>query len=69
MTAGDGNCLFRSISHQLYGTEEHHMPIRLLCMRYIRNEGAFFQDYVTEAIEDYVQMKAQSGQWGDDVEI
>lgn len=45
------------------------MPIRLLCMRYIRNEGAFFQDYVTEAIEDYVQMKAQSGQWGDDVEI
>ena len=51
------------------GTEEHHLPIRLLCMRYILNERAFFQDYVTDEIENYARIKSEPGQWGDDVEI
>ena len=34
-TASDGNCLFRSVSHQLYGSEEHHMMIRGHCMEYV----------------------------------
>ncbi|KAI0043265.1 cysteine proteinase [Auriscalpium vulgare] len=27
-TVGDGNCLFRALSDQLYGTESHHLQIR-----------------------------------------
>jgi len=27
---GDGNCLFRAVSRALYGTEQHHLLIRLL---------------------------------------
>jgi OTU domain-containing protein 5 len=53
-TEGDGNCLFRAISHQLYGIsfgylgqEDYHGDIRLLCMNYIKGEQAFFQNYVT----------------------
>ena len=45
------------------------MPIRLLCMRYVLNERAFFKDYVTDLIEDYTKMKSEPGQWGDVVEI
>ena len=66
---GDGNCLFRAISHQLYGVENHHSHIRTLCMQYIRHEHAFFQDYLTEDIEQYAERNERDGIWGDDVEI
>ena len=66
---GDGNCLFRSISDQLYGTEQYHKEIRQLCLKYILDEKVFFQDYVTEDLLDYVKRKSQDGTWGDDVEI
>lgn len=66
---GDGNCLFRAMSHQLYGDEEYHAQIRALCMQYIRQEQAFFQDYITEDIEQYAERKERDGIWGDDVEI
>ena len=29
---GDGNCLFRALSVALYGSEEHYMLLRLLCV-------------------------------------
>lgn len=35
---GDGNCLFRAVSDQLYGEETFHGEIRQLCMRYILQE-------------------------------
>ena len=28
---GDGNCLFRAISHQIYGTSDHHQMVRQKC--------------------------------------
>ena len=31
----DGNCLFRSISDQMYGTEKYYTEIRSFCMKYI----------------------------------
>lgn len=34
-SSGDGNCLFRSVSDQLYGDEKYHGEIRKLCMDYI----------------------------------
>lgn len=32
---GDGNCLFRAVSHQLYGTQDHHAAIREATMSYM----------------------------------
>lgn len=36
------------------GKEDYHHEIRLLCMKYIKNEEVFFQDYVTENIDRYI---------------
>lgn len=33
---GDGNCLFRSISYFLHGTQEHHDKLRAEAVKYIR---------------------------------
>ncbi|CAM9807718.1 unnamed protein product, partial [Hapterophycus canaliculatus] len=32
---GDGNCLFRSVSHQIYGDDRHHRLVRARCMDYM----------------------------------
>lgn len=32
---GDGNCLFRSVSHQIYGDDSHHGLVRARCMEYM----------------------------------
>lgn len=32
---GDGNCLFRSISHQVYGDQKYHALVRARCMDYM----------------------------------
>lgn len=66
---GEGNCLFRSMSHQLYGTSDHHEMIRNYCMDYIEAEANFFQSFINEDLADYVARKRQLGEWGDHVEI
>lgn len=69
---GDGNCLFRSISHQLYGSENYHKNLRELTMNYITLEKEFFAQYIVggmEAFTEYIARKRQDGVWGDDVEI
>lgn len=70
--AGDGNCLFRSVSDQIYGSEEYHDIVRKYCMDYIDVEKEFFSQYIVggiEAFESYVTNKRQNGVWGDDLEI
>ena len=32
---GDGNCFFRSVSHQIYHTETHHAQIRALAIQHL----------------------------------
>ena len=44
---GDGNCFFRSVSHQLYGTERHHPQIRALAIQHLINCPEHFIEYST----------------------
>lgn len=72
VVAGDGNCLFRSLSDQVYGSEDFHALVRESCMNYISLEKEFFSQYIIgglEAFEDYVTHKRQNAVWGDDLEI
>ena len=47
-TVGDGNCFFRSISHQLYRTEDRHPQIRALAIQHLINCPEYFVEYNTD---------------------
>lgn len=69
---GDGNCLFRTISHQLYGEEKWHTLVRQYCIDYMATEASFYSGFVEGGIEEferYLASKRCDGCWGDDPEI
>ncbi|CBN78161.1 conserved unknown protein [Ectocarpus siliculosus] len=69
---GDGNCLFRSVSHQVYGDDNHHRLVRARCMDYMESEAHFFEPYVEgdmAAFLRYLEVKRQNAVWGDDPEV
>lgn len=69
---GDGNCLFRSISHQVYGTEEQHFMIRQRACDYMVIEKEWFNSFVVGNLaefDQYIEEKRQNRVWGDDPEI
>eukprot|EP00644_Phytophthora_capsici_P014955 jgi/Phyca11/577359/estExt2_Genewise1.C_PHYCAscaffold_1090016 len=69
---GDGNCLFRSVSHQVYGDDSHHALVRAACMDYMESEKEYFEPYVVgdmAAFMRYLRHKRRDGVWGDDPEL
>ncbi|CAM9456401.1 unnamed protein product [Chrysoparadoxa australica] len=78
---GDGNCLFRSISHQIYGTDAHHELVRSKCMDYMESEVSHQSSVICLLATDpyveggmpeflqYVATKRQNAVWGDDPEV
>ncbi|KAK1930927.1 OTU domain-containing protein 5-A [Phytophthora citrophthora] len=69
---GDGNCLFRSVSHQVYGDDTHHALVRAACMDYMESEKEYFEPYVVgdmAAFMRYLRHKRCDGVWGDDPEL
>lgn len=66
----DGNCLFRSVSHQVYGDDKFHHIVRQKCLEYIENQKYFFESFVhDEEIVHYIHRMKRSGEWGGDLEI
>ena len=69
---GDGNCMFRAVSDQIYGNEEYHGIIREKCMEYLLIERDFFSQFVeggNQEFDNYIKMKSKLGVWGDDIEL
>lgn len=69
---GDGNCLFRSVSHQIYGDDRYHDLVRARCMDYMEQERDYFEPYVEGDMNDflaYINRKRQNAVWGDDPEV
>mmetsp|Transcript_3871 Transcript_3871/g.6041 ORF Transcript_3871/g.6041 Transcript_3871/m.6041 type:complete len:631 (-) Transcript_3871:59-1951(-) len=70
--AGDGNCLFRSVAHQIYRDDSLHDLVREKCMDYMEANISFFSQFVVGGMETfslYLEAKRQLGCWGDDPEI
>ncbi|UOH80248.1 hypothetical protein LQV05_002899 [Cryptococcus neoformans] len=63
---GDGNCLFRCLSDQLYGTEKRHAEIRKVVCDYLDSHKETMEGFVVpfmkegERYEGYVQRMRQS---------
>lgn len=69
---GDGNCLFRSFSHQLYGDTCFHDIIRASAMKYISIEREYYSQYIVgglDKVDEYLEHQSRNGAWGDDIEI
>lgn len=74
-TQGDGNCLFRSLSDQIYGSEAKHPAVRKALMDFMVSEpdefAPFLLDEVGElqSIQSYCARMGRSGEWGGNLEL
>ena len=53
---GDGNCFFRTLSHQIFGEQSAHMEIRLAAIEYMRCNRDKFEQFLVE--EEYPNMNS-----------
>ncbi len=61
---------FRSVSHQLYGTESHHPQIRALAIQHLINCPEHFIEYNTDqSWAQYLHNMSQLGTWADNIII
>eukprot|EP00477_Mikrocytos_mackini_P002932 GAHX01003473.1.p1 GENE.GAHX01003473.1~~GAHX01003473.1.p1 ORF type:complete len:160 (-),score=15.49 GAHX01003473.1:9-464(-) len=65
----DGNCFYRSISHQLYKTQDEHMYIRECTTGFLNEHRREFEEFITEEFEAYLKRQARQGEWADHVAI
>lgn len=66
---GDGNCMFRAFSDQVYGSEKYHNVLREKCMDYLVVQKRFFQQFIEGDFDYYINEKRKDGIWGDDIEL
>lgn len=68
---GDGNCLFRAISDQLYGKDDQHIQLRKKAVEFIKNNQDDFVFYMEDdkKIEDYIISMSKDGAWGGQLEM
>lgn len=69
--ANDGNCFFRAVSDQLYGTEQFHYDLRQRACDYIVRNKQLFIDFVNDdqSFDEYVADMRTDGIWADHIEI
>ena len=50
----DGNCMFRALSHQLYGSDQHHVQVRSMLLEVIESNKIIYQPYWIEDMPSLV---------------
>jgi hypothetical protein len=66
--AGDGNCQFRSVSYELYGTQAHHAKLREVVVDWMRTNPDNYSPYV-ENFDRYLKKMSRLGNWGDEITL
>ena len=70
--AGDGNCLFRSVSDQIEDNENNHRAYRIKTTEYMKANIEKFKPFVDSdeiEIEDYIAKMEKNREWGGNLEI
>lgn len=68
--AGDGNCQFRVLSDQLFGTDDQHSFVRSVVVERLRQHPEEYRPYVSgKEYEEYVDAMAVDGTWGDHITL
>ena len=72
----DGNCMFRALSHQIYGSDQHHVHVRSMLLEVIESNKIIYQPYWIEdtpwgktTFNEHLQKLALVGSWGTQVEL
>lgn len=67
---GDGDCFFRAVSHQLYGSPNNHSHIRSLGVQYLlQNPEQFIESNTDHSWQDYLNNMSCQGTWADAIII
>jgi hypothetical protein len=67
---GDGNCLFRAVSLQVYGDSSMHADVRQQCLDFMARDPQHFGQFVVgQDFGDYIARKRLSGVHGNHTEI
>ena len=70
---GDGNCFFRSLSHQLFSSEEKHYTVRSTLVRFENLNKSLFSAYLMAdnepTIDSHVKKMSRPQVWATQVEI
>ena len=69
MISGDGNCQFRALSSELFGTQQHHAYVRLCIVEHMRAPPDDFSPFVAESFEKYLKRMARLRCWGDELTL
>lgn len=66
----DGNCIFSSVSDQLYG-KNYHDQIRKFVCDYMDVERDHFRPFITHSLglEKYIEQMRKPGSWAGDIEL
>lgn len=68
---GDGNCQFRAVADQLFGSQEQHKFTRSVAIAHMRAHSDFFGIYFESQAEfaKYMRDMARSRTWGDELTL
>ena len=68
---GDGNCLFRSFSYAIYGSQDMHFDLRNKLVGVLRSNRHKFDHLIMQhtSMEQHIKQMSKLGTWGTQVEI
>lgn len=67
----DGNCQFRALSSECYGTQRWHQTIRARVVDHMFQNSQDFEIYFSNknAFMSYLDSMKESGTWGDELTL